>query len=331
MDDLENLRVAVVIPVYNGADFIARAARSTLEQSHRPAEVIVVDDGSTDRTLDALAEFGNAVHVISIPNGGVSNARNIGIRASDSQFVAFLDADDVWERDKLRHQLQAFVQWPELGFSCCDFLMITPDGTSSSHFGAFRNDPGLVFDQPLPGSALPQLIKRNFVGTSSNVVVRRDVLDRAGLFDPRFRQAEDYDLWLRCAFSARFLLQSAPLVKKFGHDGNLTNNWLETLECHEQVLIALTEHAAFPSDCRPTIAPALAAVRHDIGNQEFERGMVLKAFNSYVTALATDISIANLYKFIRTISRKTIRLLSFGTIPRSRMRKGQRWYSHLPD
>jgi len=105
--------VSVVIPAYNAAAFIERTLRSALRQTHSTLEVIVVDDGSTDSTVGlarAAAEGDSRVRIISVPNGGVASARNIGISESASEFIAFLDADDLWHPTKIEHQLAALDQ-----------------------------------------------------------------------------------------------------------------------------------------------------------------------------------------------------------------------------
>lgn len=109
-------RISVVIPVYNGEAFIGRAIQSALDQSEKPFEIVVVNDGSKDNTAEKLAAFGSAITVISIPNGGVSNARNLGIKACHGELIAFLDADDVWYSDKLKLQLDIFDRYSEIGF-----------------------------------------------------------------------------------------------------------------------------------------------------------------------------------------------------------------------
>ncbi|MEW4527080.1 glycosyltransferase family 2 protein [Maioricimonas sp. JC845] len=98
--------VSVVIPCYNGEAFIGEAIRSVLDQTHAPLEVIVIDDGSTDRSATRAAEFGTPVRVISQENQGESVARNRGIDEAHGEWVAFLDADDLWEPQKLEIQLQ---------------------------------------------------------------------------------------------------------------------------------------------------------------------------------------------------------------------------------
>ena len=108
-------RVSVIIPAYNSGPLVEEAIGSALAQTRPPAEVVVIDDGSTDDTAERLARFGPPVRVIRQANGGVSAARNRGLAAATGAFVAFLDADDVWHPDKLRRQLEAFAKRPELG------------------------------------------------------------------------------------------------------------------------------------------------------------------------------------------------------------------------
>ncbi len=113
-------KVSVIITVYNGEQFIARAIDSVLAQTAKPYELIVINDGSKDGTLEVLKRYEGKIRYITIPNGGVSNARNTGIKMATGDFVAFLDADDVWHLDKLEKQLGAFARYPETGLCCCD-------------------------------------------------------------------------------------------------------------------------------------------------------------------------------------------------------------------
>jgi len=132
--NMMNNKISVVIPVYNGEAFISDAIQSVLKQTVRPYEVIVVNDGSVDGTAEKLALFGTRITVISIPNGGVSNARNVGIQASSGELIAFLDADDIWYEDKLERQLEVFERYPDLGFCCCDYVfLIKHSGLKINH------------------------------------------------------------------------------------------------------------------------------------------------------------------------------------------------------
>lgn len=312
-----NNKISVVIPVYNGEAFIARAIQSVLDQSVKPFEVIVVNDGSKDRTAEKLAEFGNNIVVISIINGGVSNARNVGIQACSGELIAFLDADDVWFEDKLKQQLEVFECYPEVGFCCCDYaFLLNNTNATINHFSRFKNDEDIVFNALLT-SPLDALVKRNFVGTCSNVMIRKQVLNMVGLFNVNYRQAEDYDLWLRCALVTKFYLLSAVLLEKKSHDANLTNDFLETLLFHEKVLINLQSNnhsKAQIEKIKDQYLSALALVRYEIGNLFYEAHHQIKAFGYFFLGLGTALTGNNFKLFCYFFGRKLLRTISFGLI-----------------
>jgi glycosyltransferase involved in cell wall biosynthesis len=313
-----NSTVSVIIPVFNGALFIARAVQSALEQTYPPYEVVVVNDGSVDGTIDELSVFGEKIKVISIQNGGASNARNVGIRASSGEFIAFLDADDIWHREKLMRQMAAFNKDENIGFCCCDYSVLYKHiGRTVNHFSIIECAKDISYDGVLKTDPFEVLIKENFVGTSSNVIIRRSVLDTTGLFNVAYRQAEDYDLWLRCALVTDFVILSACLVEKTSHEGNLTNDFLDTLLCHERVLLAI--RADSDAMLRPGIRwqssqLALAKTRYQIGNLLFETGQESRAFYYYLRGMLTWRSFANLRQFSYYVSRKMVRLISFGLV-----------------
>ena len=98
-------RVSVVIPAYNAANFIRDTVDSALAQTHRDLEVIVVNDGSTDDTLNRLQPYGSRIRVLDLANGGVARARNTGVKEATGSWIAFLDADDLWRPEKIERQL----------------------------------------------------------------------------------------------------------------------------------------------------------------------------------------------------------------------------------
>lgn len=314
---MKNL-ISVIIPVFNGEKFIEKAVRSALNQSHSPLEVIVVDDGSTDGTAAILAGLGDAIQVIGIANSGVSNARNVGIRASRGEILAFLDADDVWDSNKLQEQLAVMKRYPSVAFCCCDFIVFNKYlGRNVKHIATVAKTRPLVFDRPLTGDPYVTLIRTNFVGTASNVMVRRSLLDSTGLFDTNYRQAEDYDLWLRCALLTDFVILSHCLLRKVTHDHNLTGNYLETLQCHEQVLMKIQrENKAHLREGKrwQTSQLALAETRYAIGNLLYERGAYFQAFRLYFRSFLEWPSGNNLRMFSFYFSRKFARFISFGLI-----------------
>jgi glycosyltransferase involved in cell wall biosynthesis len=187
--------IAVVIPAFNGALYVEEAIHSALDQTHPPAEVIVVDDGSTDATVaraSRLADVDARVRVISQANAGVSAARNAGVRASTSDLVAFLDCDDIWYPDKLQRQFDHLRQHPG-----CVLV-----GSRLSYLGDAGRLRGMVGEW-IPANRQDDIRAGKFLPMQlSSWLVRRDAFEAAGWFDEGLRdvgQVEDVDLIARLA------------------------------------------------------------------------------------------------------------------------------------
>lgn len=180
--------VSVVIPSYNAGRFVGEAVESVLRQTLVPLEVIVVDDGSTDDTAAILGAFAGRINYVRQSNSGVSAARNRGVAAATQEWVAFLDADDVWHPRKIELQMRALARHSELVLLSagafdwpCDRMPSLPEG-----------------DGHVAAVSWAQLVVKNEL-PSSAVVARRSVLRAAGSFDTQMQGPEDRDLWLRVA------------------------------------------------------------------------------------------------------------------------------------
>jgi teichuronic acid biosynthesis glycosyltransferase TuaG len=204
---------SVIIPCYNGSPFIAEAIQSVLDQTVPVAEIIVVDDGSTDGSASIAQGFGPPVRVIRRKNSGVSEARNCGIREAKGEWIAFLDADDLWRTDKLEKQFfkakqsYDFVYCDAINFGACEKL------------ASRRMDYTTLYE----GNVFEHLVVRNFV-TTSGVIVRRAILERTELFNPQFFLAEDWALWLSLATRIPFGCVHEPLVRYRVHPGGISKN-----------------------------------------------------------------------------------------------------------
>jgi glycosyltransferase involved in cell wall biosynthesis len=194
--------VSVVIPSYNAGPLVVQAVDSVLGQTLPPAEVLVIDDGSTDDTRARLAPYGDRLRYVYQANGGVAAARNHGVRLASQEFVAFLDADDVWHPRKLELQVPVLQSRPDfglLGTGMFDWPAdVLPD---------LGPDPAPAV-LPVPVTVL---VIKNYIGTSS-VLARRAVLEQIGPFDTALQGPEDYDLWLRIAEVARVGNLDLPLA-----------------------------------------------------------------------------------------------------------------------
>lgn len=218
-------RVDVVIPAYNAAAFIADALASVAAQGDCIASVIVVDDGSSDDTVAIAEAFGRQHPELGLvclrqPNAGPSAARNRGLAQVRAEFVAMLDADDIWAPQKLQRQLALFDQprFAQLGVVYCGYGLMSPSG-ERLHNAGFRLDP------TVRGNVAERLLEANLIaGSASAVLVRRACLERVGNFDETLVCAEDWDLWLRIAEHYAFDCVEEELVWLRQHPGNAQKN-----------------------------------------------------------------------------------------------------------
>jgi glycosyltransferase involved in cell wall biosynthesis len=182
--------VSVVLPTYQRRGLVERAIASVLAQTHRDFELIVIDDGSTDGTEEALASFGDALRYRWQPNRGVSAARNAGIELARAPVVAFIDSDNQWLPDHLAVVTAVLERHPEavLASTCRECIAA----------GAQEPDDAELRD------VLPNLLLRNDVGLISCAAARREAVLAAGGFDERLSVAEDSELWLRLAMRGPF-------------------------------------------------------------------------------------------------------------------------------
>jgi len=211
--------VSVVIPSFNNAPYIGAAIESIDAQKYHPIEIIVVDDGSTDNTEGTVRLFSH-VHYIRQANGGPAKARNAGIRRAQGEFLAFLDADDLWTDGKLQMQLDILAQHPSAALVFGDMQGfgdgIDAEPTMFEKYGLGKKYFGSDY---LVNDAIKKLLKMNFIPTGTVVARRGPVID-AGLFDEALRVVEDWDLWLRIALRHPIAFADHVVMLRRLHGGN---------------------------------------------------------------------------------------------------------------
>ncbi len=209
--------VIVVVPVRDRAAMVVEAMRSVLAQTWRDLALVVVDDGSTDRSADAaemaLAGAPAGSRVLRRTHAGVAAARNAGAAALDSAWIAFLDSDDLWQPGKLAAQMAWLAAHP--------VHRIAQTGERWLDHGRHRNPRAWHRKEE---HLYPRCLERCLVSPSA-VAIRRDLWEALGGFDPSFPVCEDYELWLRIAPREPVGLVDAPLVvKRGGHVGQLSRS-----------------------------------------------------------------------------------------------------------
>ena len=205
-----NESVSVVIPVFNGAPFVAKAVASVRAQAHGDVEILVVDDGSTDGTQEVLKrlEESDGIRWFQRSHGGPARSRNFGIEAARGQYIALLDCDDVWLPGKLAAQLAIMRTRPEVGLVLTDFDVRFEDGTLEERVIARSSREPMV-----------QAFAGGHVALPSTLLIRKSVLDQVGRLDPELYGSEDSDLTIRLFRVTSFECIDQVLVTKLqrGH------------------------------------------------------------------------------------------------------------------
>jgi glycosyltransferase involved in cell wall biosynthesis len=243
------LPIAVVIPAYNRARLVAFAIESVLAQTRAPAEIIVVDDGSTDDTAAVAQSFGATV--LRQSNAGVSAARNAGVRIAKSPWIAFLDSDDLWAANKLEVQWETLEACPEAGMVFSDFLyfddatgetMGTTKLLREAHYAdVVRQRIGSASFLCEPNSFGRALVQGLFTVVQT-MIVRRDLLISLDLFDVELPPAEDWELFLRLAVATTASVVEMPLLRRRMHSPQLTENVASSYRAYAIIAARIETH-----------------------------------------------------------------------------------------
>lgn len=218
------LRISAVIPAYNAGKHIERALLSVREQTYPVAEVIVVDDGSTDDTSAVVAQFGGNVVYVRQQNAGPAAARNRGIELASSPWLAFLDADDFWVPEKIATQVALIERHPTLAMVASDMTEVDETGRvlveSMLQKAGLREHFTVLAGAPDP-DALRLLVHTNYVPTGT-VLARTELVRSLGGFPPSIRYGEDLVLWASIAAVAPTACLPVAHMYRRRHGNNLT-------------------------------------------------------------------------------------------------------------
>ena len=257
---VNDIKISAVIPAYNSAKFISRAIESVLAQSRGADEIIVVDDGSTDETVDIVGGFGGKVRLICQPNAGASAARNAGIQATAGNWIAFLDADDQWLPDRLRLGVELLQRNPDLAWIAGNYLDCLCDQQRRAEHTPQKRCLGLLAGADYFESYF-YAWQKYIWGHADTMLIRKDALIKAGLFCTELPMANDIDMWLRVAYlypKIGFVPQ--PLaVYHLGISGSIVRRhrklpiYTDFIRRH----IALAEEHNKPEQFRPCAAVAM--------------------------------------------------------------------------
>lgn len=275
-------KVSIVVPAYNVRSYIEDALVSLERQSFQEFEVLIVDDGSTDGTAEVVKPFcqrDSRFQLLHKQNGGLSSARNYGIRHACADYIALLDGDDVYEPDKLATHVALLDSAADVGVVYSASRVIRDDGRPT-----FISLSG----KPVRSDPLLALLCKNFIGHGSNAVFRRSLFDEVGEFDEALRGSEDVDFWLRIAATRhwRFHLEPRVLCCYRVRPSGLTFNVLEMQRCNEKVIEAAYRRS--PEVVGPVLPTAHAYMYRYLARLSLTAGDAEQARDFVDRAMAAD-------------------------------------------
>lgn len=295
--------ISVVIPVYNGELTIEETVISVLNQTFLDFELIVIDDGSTDSTLEIIKKIHDSrLKIFSYTNSGLSASRNRGIKHARGEFISFIDADDLWTSGKLTAQLNALRKNPDaaVSYSWTDFIDMSGNLLG---YGIHHTADGYVF---------PYLLAHFFIGSGSNALIRKHVFDEVGWFDETLTAAEDWDMFLRIAAKYHFVTVPEPQILYRITDNSMSRNILnqerECLKVIERAYVrepgkSLQHHKRY-SIANLYIYLAAHALR---GVPDRQRGLIAARFLWW--SIVKDILILKRFKLVFIIISKIISVI----------------------
>lgn len=267
--------VSVVIPTYNAEFFISDTINSVLNQTYKDFEIILVDDGSTDNTDRIVAQqHAGKVKYIRQKNSGVSSARNKAISMTKGDFIAFIDCDDIWLENKLEAQVSILKKSKELGLVFSNAYILDEKGRRlKDFFKIVRPHSGMVFNKLVQDNFIPML----------TAVVKREALDRVGLFDPRYKIAEDWDIFLRIARVYPVTYINQPLaeyrIHKYSHSKNRKLMLRECIDILNKYINSVNE------EIRLKLKGRLSLYNSMLGIIYFKEKEILKARSHFLSSL----------------------------------------------
>ena len=274
--------VSVIVPVYNGARFIAETLNAILGQTVRPAEVIVINDGSTDNTVPVVEEYGDSVSLMNTQDHDARVARNVGVSKAKGNWLAFCDSDDLWLPTKLEKQLRLANESPDIHCVLTDYADFT-DGVvaNRSHFSYAPKDfwaperhrAGFVVREPITGK-----LTTFQPGITSTPIVKRDFYQSVGGFDvDSTKYAHDTSFRFRCLSVVPFGVVPEILMHYRRHPGSLSADPLEQLRRTVMIWNYILANYPQAQPYRAELLKGLEAMRKEIAKTErYRRRQKLK-------------------------------------------------------
>jgi len=264
-------KISIIIPTYNYAQYICEAIESVLNQTYKDFEIIVVDDGSTDNTKEVIKPYLNKIKYIYQQNSGPSSARNRGIKEAKGEYIAFLDADDIWLAQKLELQIKFMEKEKEVGLIFSDMILFNEKGIIKNSFlkeKLFFNKlsikPLSSTEKVIYDNVFNALLQENFIPTNT-VIVKKECFNKVGFFDETLFSVEDRDMWLRIGLFYDIGFINFPLVLTRFHETNISANQELALKSRLKVMKKFLNYSNLPIKSKKIIKQTINKIYFDLG------------------------------------------------------------------
>jgi len=264
-------KISIIIPTYNYAQYICEAIESVLNQTYKDFEIIVVDDGSTDNTKEVIKPYLNKIKYIYQQNSGPSSARNRGIKEAKGEYIAFLDADDIWLPQKLELQIKFMEKEKEVGLIFSDMILFNEKGIIKNSFlkqKLFFNKlpikPLSSTEKVIYDNVFNALLQENFIPTNT-VIAKKECFNKVGFFDETLFSVEDRDMWLRIGLFYDIGFINFPLVLTRFHETNISANQELALKSRLKVMKKFLNYSNLPIKSKKIIKQTINKIYFDLG------------------------------------------------------------------
>jgi len=264
---MKNIEISVVVPVYNRKDYLRESLDSILQQSYPPSEIVIVDDGSTDNSLEIINSYKERVKSLRIENSGAGNARRIGVEATSYPWIAFCDSDDIWLPDHLERRVKLLSEYPDTNFSFSDMLPFGPAALPNRTY--FSDAPPNWWEKlgkpdqhgfiNLNHSPYRTFLSFNPVATPT-ILMTRELYDQVGGINPKYSRmpAEDADLTRKAIAVGNVCCDTKVTAKQRRHEQNMSSIETENLLGKIQIL---SDHITNGLTPKEYIEDTLAAIK----------------------------------------------------------------------
>jgi len=270
--------VTVIIPAFNRLDYINQTIDSVLSQTHQPLELIVVDDGSSDGTLEAIKEYGDKLLLLQHPNGenrGQAAAINLGLKQAKGEFIAILDSDDYWHNDYLSELLSILNANQDVSVCYCNGMAV--DNSGNHLYPLFKKD------QHIERNQRGDILLNCYISSPGTTVVRRSLYEKVGCLDQSLRSGQDHDMLIRFAEQGRFSFCDKHLFYYRQHADSISAKG--AFVRWNNAFVILEKAISRESYPKHIIRARKAVINYRLGNAYKKKGMIFQAAWRYIKAL----------------------------------------------